>query len=197
MKALTLHQPWAHLVASGAKLVENRPWEPPAFLVGKRFAIHAGKKWDQEAADKIEEVLGLELTKDDVIFGAVLATARLVKVVTSVDDIADVDQHKFFFGPHGWILEDVVAIDPIPQRGYQKLWSFDESRIPRPDFRPDAILASPEKKALVDAIDAAKARATTPGFVPADRTCAGCGEAKPVVVEMDGGWRLCSLCYRS
>ena len=42
MKALTLHQPWASLIACGAKRIETRSWPPPKSLIGKRIAIHAG-----------------------------------------------------------------------------------------------------------------------------------------------------------
>ncbi len=38
MKALTLHQPWAHLVAIGAKRIETRSW---ATSYRGRLAIHA------------------------------------------------------------------------------------------------------------------------------------------------------------
>lgn len=44
MKAITLHQPWASLIASGAKTSETRSWAPPAYLIGERFVIHASKK---------------------------------------------------------------------------------------------------------------------------------------------------------
>lgn len=45
MKALTLHQPWASLIAVGAKKIETRDWRPPVTIrPGTRFAIHAGKQ---------------------------------------------------------------------------------------------------------------------------------------------------------
>lgn len=44
MKALTVWQPWASLIAIGAKPYEFRSWEPPAWIVGQRIAIHAGKR---------------------------------------------------------------------------------------------------------------------------------------------------------
>jgi hypothetical protein len=45
MRALTLTQHWAGLVASGIKLVENRPRRiAPRDLFGKQFAIHAGRQ---------------------------------------------------------------------------------------------------------------------------------------------------------
>lgn len=43
MRALTLTQPWATLIAIGAKKVETRSWRPPANVIGERIAIHAAK----------------------------------------------------------------------------------------------------------------------------------------------------------
>lgn len=44
MRALTLWQPWASLVASGAKMIETRSWAAPRGLWGQRIAIHAAKR---------------------------------------------------------------------------------------------------------------------------------------------------------
>jgi hypothetical protein len=48
MKAISLWNPWAWLIAHGHKKVETRGWCPPAFILkaGRRIAIHAAKKWD-------------------------------------------------------------------------------------------------------------------------------------------------------
>lgn len=43
MKALTLWQPWASLIARGAKGFETRSRAPPKYLIGQRIAIHAAK----------------------------------------------------------------------------------------------------------------------------------------------------------
>ncbi|MFA4945892.1 MAG: hypothetical protein WC789_14490 [Lentisphaeria bacterium] len=42
MKALTIHQPYAGLVALGHKPEENRGRRPPQSIIGVRSAIHAG-----------------------------------------------------------------------------------------------------------------------------------------------------------
>jgi hypothetical protein len=42
IQAITLWQPWASLIARGLKRYETRSWAPPASLIGKRLAIHAG-----------------------------------------------------------------------------------------------------------------------------------------------------------
>lgn len=44
MKVLTLHQPWASLIALGVKTIETRSWRAPESLIGQRFAIHAAAK---------------------------------------------------------------------------------------------------------------------------------------------------------
>jgi hypothetical protein len=49
MKAISLWQPWASLIACGAKRFETRSWAPPRDLIGQPIAIHAAKKIDREA----------------------------------------------------------------------------------------------------------------------------------------------------
>ena len=44
VKAMSLHQPWASLIAAGVKNVETRSRPPPQSLIGQRIAIHAAKK---------------------------------------------------------------------------------------------------------------------------------------------------------
>ena len=42
MKALTIRQPWAQLIALGVKTIETRSWRAPKALIGQTIAIHAG-----------------------------------------------------------------------------------------------------------------------------------------------------------
>lgn len=48
MKAISLHQPWASLLATGQKRVETRGW--PTSYRGP-LLVHAAKKWDDELID--------------------------------------------------------------------------------------------------------------------------------------------------
>ena len=57
MKAISLWQPWASLIACGAKPFETRSWAPPRELIGQRIAIHAAKKIDKGAATFAEELM--------------------------------------------------------------------------------------------------------------------------------------------
>jgi hypothetical protein len=56
MKAISLWQPWASLIAIGAKPFETRHWAPARELIGQTIAIHAAKKIDAGAAQFAEEI---------------------------------------------------------------------------------------------------------------------------------------------
>src|SRR5579885_2158306 len=51
MKALSLWQPWASLMADGRKKIETRHWRPPAWLLGQPLAIHATMRVDSDACE--------------------------------------------------------------------------------------------------------------------------------------------------
>jgi hypothetical protein len=52
-------------------------------------------------------------------YGAIVAVARIVRVIGSADDPA---AGPWFTGPFGWILGDVTPIRPVPATGSQYLW---------------------------------------------------------------------------
>jgi hypothetical protein len=128
LHALTLWQPWAWAVAHAGKGLENRDWRPPAWLVGKPLAIHAGKAWDPDAADFIERVSGRR-PPESAIRGAIVAVARLGGFVKDAEE-APPDQRLWFIGRFGWLLEDVVSFEPVPCRGAQKLWTVPSDVCP-------------------------------------------------------------------
>ncbi len=57
MKAISLWQPWASLIACGAKPYETRGYPPPRELIGQRIAIHAAKHVDKETRSFAEDVM--------------------------------------------------------------------------------------------------------------------------------------------
>lgn len=89
MKALTLWQPWASLIAHGVKTIETRSWAPPLSLVGQRIAIHAAARrvdskdrlWNRLAADALSldsyYVSAETSMRNNLPRGQVLCTARL------------------------------------------------------------------------------------------------------------------------
>ena len=57
MKAISLWQPWASLIACGAKPFETRSWAPPRDMIGQPIAIHAAKKIDKDAAQFATDIM--------------------------------------------------------------------------------------------------------------------------------------------
>ena len=102
MKAITLYQPWASLIAIGAKSFETRSWSPPKSLIGQRIAIHAAARTPrlQEIADLMDDPFTLlantgafELLKiwwerdDGLPLGAVVCTAILAAAYQCGDEV--------------------------------------------------------------------------------------------------------------
>jgi activating signal cointegrator 1 len=150
MKTLTLTQPWATLVAIGAKQIETRSWKTS---YRGPLAIHAAKgfpKWARkftcepvcyEAVRHATRLLHLNALDSAYPLGRILATCRLVNVlpVEVVDNANNVwevsleplsDRERAFGdyspGRYAWILEDVKPLpEPIPAKGALQLWEFD------------------------------------------------------------------------
>ena len=80
---LTVRQPWASLIATGAKAYETRNWPPPAKLVGRRLAIHAGRArlprdLTGDVIAAIEIALHIPFRDwSGLPFGAIVCTANL------------------------------------------------------------------------------------------------------------------------
>lgn len=117
IRGLTLIRPWAWAVAHAGKDIENRTWEPPRYMLGGFVAIHAGMKWDEDAASGIECELDICVPDED---------AHPSGVIVAVARIAGIQRESFgspwFCGPVGWQLRDVVRIEPVPCKGAQGLW---------------------------------------------------------------------------
>ena len=141
MYALTLHQPWATLIADGRKRIETRDWPPPHVHIGTVIAIHAGKTVDQDYARYVG--LDVGITTGAVVCTAFLSAAVRVKEVTPAgyvvfnDARGAVDEWfregvkadsygDFALGRWIWNLKDVRRLDhPVPMRGRQSLWKVD------------------------------------------------------------------------
>lgn len=135
-KALTISQPFAHLIASGRKWTENRKWYSN---YEGWLAIHAGKGTQymtkQEASEKGYHV------------GAIVAVARMTACVNYHAACAHVDyhdeittresggldrlalsaltRHEFSEGPFCFVLRDVTALpDPVPCNGALGFWTI-------------------------------------------------------------------------
>lgn len=102
MKAITIRQPWASLIAFGDKIYETRSWSTK---YRGPVAIHAGKTLDKDAfrylitplatMEQLQKCGITPYTVDDLPYGAVIAMADLVNVWRIVQNPGlDVDVAK-------------------------------------------------------------------------------------------------------
>jgi hypothetical protein len=148
MKALTLTQPWATLVAIGMKQIETRSW-----TINYRgpLAIHAAKGFPKYARDICNssifadalETHGIGHPKD-LPLGAIIATCELVHI-KQMDEVIvfpgcksyAYNGHEWLFskeekafgeysvGRYMWLLENIIALpSPIPAKGALSLWEW-------------------------------------------------------------------------
>jgi len=135
MKAISLTQPWATLVAMGAKEIETRSWST---AYRGRLAVHAAKGLKlvggkdglltlcmqspfREALHDAGDVLPL---------GAVIATAELYDI-RATSYIADaISRRELAFGDYSggryaWLLRNVELLpEPVQCKGALGLWEW-------------------------------------------------------------------------
>jgi activating signal cointegrator 1 len=138
MRAISLWQPWASLMAFGAKRYETRGY--PTGLKGE-LAIHAAKKRDRDCLALCREEPfrtalidgGIELI-GDLPFGAIVAVGKLI-ACHRVEDIRDTlsEQERAFGdyrdGRFAWELELTERLEtPIPAVGKQGFWFWTPAK---------------------------------------------------------------------
>ena len=120
-RALTLLNPWAHLIAHYGKNVENRTWMPHAGV--DRLYIHAGKGWeDSELGDMWQD------TAEAITTSAIVAVADLAFACNTSRDVpvlaCGCDPNWAMPGHCHWNLTNILALpEPVPCRGAQGLWT--------------------------------------------------------------------------
>lgn len=158
MKAITIHQPWATLIALGEKHFETRSW---ATKYRGPIAIHASKADPSKQMSALDEHVYKRIWHNiiklpgvfcpsDLPTGAVVAIANLTECYEIKRDvlgglvILDAPNRKthfnttdkeFYFGDYtsgryAWELDDLQVLSkPIPAKGQQRIWNWDESSL--------------------------------------------------------------------
>lgn len=138
MKALTFWRPWSDAIVRGPKRCENRGWPPPDRMLGEYIAIHAGKRYQRgewpwpdgfeppAEADSPQGIVGVARIRGalDLRRGRALMYLETVDELQVADRLDELDRDPWWAGPCGWLLDEVVAIEPVPCRGAQGLWNL-------------------------------------------------------------------------
>lgn len=116
MKALSIRQPWAWLIVHGYKPIENRSWYTH---YRGRFLVHAAKGMTRiEYNDVVDFLIAyglLDAAKALPSFHA-LQRGGIVGAVDLVDCVTE-SPSPYFFGKHGFVLENPEALDFMPCKG--------------------------------------------------------------------------------
>lgn len=141
MKAITIKQPWATLIALGEKKFETRSW---GTKYRGKLAIHAGKSVDKDACEDswIKSVLAEHgiTTWKQLPTGVVLATTELIgchKVSLGVGSVVCtsgpiIQGLEYEFGDYtegrfAWELSNLQVLqESVPAKGQLSLWNWDE-----------------------------------------------------------------------
>ena len=121
MRAITLYQPYAQLIADGRKRFETRSWAPPRKLIGQRIAIHAGKFEDRIASAEFgyRHLSAVSNTPDDIVpTGVVLCTAILRGAYRSSGPLDTEGDPTFRLG--GWVPGSALWGEVDGHPGYRE-----------------------------------------------------------------------------
>lgn len=150
---ITIWQPWATLIAEGAKRFEFRSWAHSGRMVGQRIAIHAGARpvnlgevrellfrlQSRDAAQTgIDPAIALPIVERilhaprSLPLSSVLCTAVLGRAIRNqaladalgVEFINDSDRNQH--SNYGWPLTEIQRLEPpVPARGSQGWWNWN------------------------------------------------------------------------
>lgn len=155
MKAITIKQPWASLIVSGLKDIENRTWKTN---FRGRVLIHAGMKADNHwsasvpVCDKVDKFLR-EISKG----GTDWSNYHFGAIIGSVEIVDCVQNHPSLWAEKGvwnWVLANpVMFAKPITGvKGKLSFWEYDgELPKPKPEEKKQPekpIKAIPDMKEL-------------------------------------------------
>ena len=147
MKALSLTQPWASLVACGAKRIETRSWST---AYRGPLAIHAAKAFPRDCRETAEfdfhfrrflieagyvhRFGGIDVSTLER--GAIVATCRVVRCARTELIVSQISDQERAFGDYSsgrwaWLLNDIVRLpEPITARGALGLWEWERKNEP-------------------------------------------------------------------
>jgi len=144
IKVLSIKQPWAYLICSGIKDVENRTWKCPQKYIGERVLIHAsaakmkGIEGDYLTERQIEYLHCGELPLIDLhkyYYRRIIRSA----IIGSVEIVDCVSSHPSIWAEHSgglsgdakviyhWVLANPILFDkPILNvKGKPGFWNYN------------------------------------------------------------------------
>lgn len=139
MKAIAVQQPWATLICSGIKDVENRTWKPTH--MGRVLIVASSKKVPKSLRDQLPPTWFAEIFNNEVAGNIPYMEDMLTSAVIGYVDIVEVSEDNDFFwgggpGCYKWLLENAYIFDEPQMVGIKAKLNFfdipeiDENNLP-------------------------------------------------------------------
>jgi len=123
MKVLSVRQPFADLVVTGYKDIENRSRQTSH---RGPLLIHASRRIDREMLTELVATLRADGHNDAADFFSEPATGAIVGQVTVIDCVTRSDS-DWFTGPYGYVLADPLLFEhPVEVLGKLGIWELPE-----------------------------------------------------------------------
>lgn len=107
MRALSVRQPWAELIASGKKKIEYRTWKVD--FRGDLLIVASASRQDDDCAD-------VRLDPDTLAYGAAVCLVDLWKVTGDI-------------GEYSWHVRSPRRVEPVAVKGYAAIYNVDDALI--------------------------------------------------------------------
>jgi hypothetical protein len=133
MKVISLWQPWASLMAIGAKNYETRSWTTSH---RGEIAIHAAKRWTEEEIQTAmscmfrHAFLEADVNPIKLPLGGIVAIGELVAVYRADLLYPKIQAQERAFGNYGagrfaWRIDNIRQVEFVPLRGDKGLFDFN------------------------------------------------------------------------
>lgn len=151
MKAISIKQPWASLIAHGIKDIENRTWACPKKHIGQRVLIHASKRKRWVEPTSIFTRAQFDIIRDDARFirgsntnpqmidSAIIGSVQIVGCIINHPSIWAEKTENYTVGMnpklheditgkkviYNWVLANpILYANPIPAKGKLSFWDY-------------------------------------------------------------------------
>ena len=133
MKALTIWQPWATLIARGIKRVETRPWSTN---YRGEIAIHAAARKPAIEIPGVPNIIRKHELENYMPLGKVICIVMIVACLPvdapwfenlSFRNVfkKELPLGDFSSGRFGFVLDHIKLIKPVKVRGQQRFWNWN------------------------------------------------------------------------
>lgn len=140
MKALAVRQPWASLIISGAKNIENRSWAThyrgPLAIYASRVFSAADMREGQRACGRLRAIFPGEFPTGGIV-GVVDFTGLILPDIPPAFP-GGLRREWYEWGAVGWVFKNPQPCEFVPYTGRLGLFDIPDGLVHISALRPDA-----------------------------------------------------------